>query len=163
MFQRELKKIFILITLFATIFLIYNLYESYKFKNTPISKEIKFKIDKKEREVIAVIKKHYKINFKVPIIISNKINSKLYGVTFYDGFKDIKIVLNKKRLKENLNYILNDVIAHEYAHALMFRFGKHSRGDGHSKEWQNVCKKLGGSRCDRYANTHDILREKVGF
>ncbi len=163
MFQRELKKIFIFITLFATIFLIYNLYKSYKFKNTPISKEIKLKIDKKEREVVALIKKHYKINFKVPIIISDKINSKLYGVTFYDGFKDIKIILNKKRLKESLNYILNDVIAHEYAHALMFRFDKYSRDDGHSKKWQEVCKKLGGSRCNKYANSNDILMEKVKF
>ena len=45
----------------------------------------------------------------------------------------------------------------------MFRFGKYSEGNGHSKKWQDMCKKLGGSRCDRYANTRDILREKVKF
>lgn len=154
--MRRLSFILSSLTLLSAVFLTYNLYRDYRFENSPISKEIESKISQKEREVIALIKKYYRVDFNVPILIED-IESNLYGVTIYNS-RSIRIVLNKKRIKESLNYMLDDVIAHEYAHALMFYFGKF---DGHSKEWQDICFKLGGSRCDRYVNHKDVIFEKI--
>lgn len=162
MFKKKLKIIFLFFTIFATIVLILNLYSSYKFDNNPISNEIKFKITQKKIEIVKLVKLHYYINFNVPIIITDKMDSSLYGLTYYDGKRKIQIFLNKKRLKENLNYILEDVLPHEYAHALVFRLGKF-RGDGHSKEWQKICLNLNGKRCDRFVNNEDIVMEKMKF
>jgi predicted SprT family Zn-dependent metalloprotease len=67
-------------------------------------------------------------------------------------------------MQESLDYILSDVIIHEYAHALLFQLHKASNeNDGHSKLWQDTCKKLGGKDCRRYVNQHEIIMSKLPF
>jgi len=88
--------------------------------------------------------------------------SNLYGMASYDG-DSIKIYLNKKRLKESLDYVIEDVMPHEYAHAVVF-YKKLNRGkNGHSLEWQKVCQKLEGIRCERFVKSHDIVMGKLKF
>ena len=75
----------------------------------------------------------------------------------------IKIELNKKRFQENENYMINYVLPHEYAHALMFYFGKfEEENGGHTTLWQKFCFDVGGIKCDRFVDHNDILIEKIG-
>jgi predicted SprT family Zn-dependent metalloprotease len=84
-------------------------------------------------------------------------------MTLYkDG--DVKIYLNKNVMRESINYMLDTVIAHEYAHALMFRLGDFSREKkGHSDEWKRACINLGGKGCAQYVNKEDIIMDKLAF
>ena len=158
-----MQSIFITIVLIASLYLIWNFYEGYTFKINPISEEIQAKIDAKEQEVLKNIKAFYGIDFRVPLVISDELPSKLYGVAVLNERGSIKIYINKKRIRESLDYILDDVIAHEYAHALIFAKGNFNHDDGHSAQWQEICINLGGSRCDRFVNHNDIIYRKIGF
>lgn len=147
------------------VLLIYSWYSSYQFDNNPISKDIQDKIAKKEYEILRLIKKHYNVNLKVPLTITNKMNSKLFGMAIFDTkTNSIKIYLNKKRFKESLDYMLKDVLPHEYAHALMFNFGDFSNiNGGHTLAWEKACLNLNGVKCDRFVNHNDIAIEKTNF
>jgi len=158
-----MQSIFIAIVIIASLYLMWNFYEGYRFKNNPISQEIQAKIDAKEQEVLKNIKVFYGIDFRVPLIISDELPSKLYGVAVLNKRGDIAIYINKKRIRESLDYMLDDVIAHEYAHALIFAKRDFNSDDGHSQEWQDMCINLGGSRCDRFVNHNDIIYGKIGF
>lgn len=109
------------------------------------------------------MQKNFGFVYKVPLIVTDKFKGRLYGLTVYkDG--DVSIYLNKKVMQESIDYIIDSVIAHEYAHALMFRLGRFSRSsDGHSKEWQNACINLGGVGCAQYVNRKDVIMGKLPF
>ncbi|MEA3373762.1 MAG: SprT-like domain-containing protein [Campylobacterota bacterium] len=163
MFKKRLETVFIAITLISIAILANNWYSSHLFNTTPIPDEYKQQIADKEQEVLQLMQKNYGITLKVPLIITDKIDGKQYGITSYNN-GDIKIYLNKKVMKESLEYIVDDVIAHEYAHALMFKQGVYERNsDGHTPQWQKACQKLGGSRCDRYVNHNDVIMGKMPF
>ena len=77
---------------------------------------------------------------------------------------EIRIYLNKKVMQESMDYMVDSVIAHEYAHALIFKLGMRDvEKDGHSKEWQIACEKLGSSKCEQYVNSHDVVMGKLPF
>ena len=99
----------------------------------------------------------------MPIVITNKIPDNLFGLTTYKkGI--IKILLNKNRFQENENYMINYVLPHEYAHALMFYMGNFTnKNGGHTKKWQQICKNIGGLKCERFVGEKDILMEKFEF
>ena len=100
---------------------------------------------------------------KVPLIVTDEFKGRLYGLTAYQN-GEIKIYLNKKVMQESMDYMVDSVIAHEYAHALMFKRGHlHRNDDGHSKEWQVVCQKLGGDDCQRYVDRQEIIMSKMPF
>ena len=147
------------------ILLIYSWYNTYQFDNNPISKDIQDKVAKKEYEILRLIKKKYNVNLNVPLEITNKMNSKLFGMALFDTrTNSIKIYLNKKRFKESLDYMLRDVLPHEYAHALMFHFGDFSnKNGGHTLGWEKACLNLNGIKCDRFVNHNDIVIEKTNF
>ena len=101
------------------------------------------------------------MDLDVPVKISNKMDNKKFGLAYYYN-GSITIYLNKKHFYESENYMINDVLAHEYAHALMFAIGDFSdQNGGHSKKWQNICKNLGGLRCNRYVSHRDIIIGKT--
>ncbi len=55
------------------------------------------------------------------------------------------------------------VLPHEYAHALMFHFKDFTKvNGGHSKKWQQICLSIDGKKCDRFVEDNDILIEKIG-
>ncbi len=63
-----------------------------------------------------------------------------------------------------MEYMLDSVIAHEYAHALMFKLGYiHSKNDGHSLKWKQACVNLGGVNCGQYVNSRDVVIGKIPF
>ncbi len=164
MFIKRLNLFFFLITILASLFLIYSWYSNYQFKNSPLNKNILEQINKKHKtlEKLSYIK--FNIKRKFPVIVSDKMPSKLFGAATYSKNGDIEIYLNKKHFKESLDYMINDVLPHEYAHALVFldRDFK-DRKDGHTQKWQNICKALEGLRCDRFVNHNDIIIGKTIF
>jgi len=149
------------IVVLGTILLIYNIISSYNFKHNPLSNEILNSIHIKEQEVLNNIQKYYHINAKVPIHISNKMKNRLYGLCTLSAHNKIDIYLNKKMFQESTDYMINDVLPHEYAHAVMFIQGNISnKHNGHNKQWQNICKNIGGLRCERFVDSNDIIISK---
>ena len=163
MFKKRLETAFIIIALLAIAVLGNNYYKSYTFKNNDIPDSYKKRIAIKEQEVLQLIQKRYGFNFQVPMIVTDKFKGRLYGLTSYKNGK-IKIYLNKKVMQESMDYIVDSVIAHEYAHALMFKLGHlHTKNDGHSNKWQQTCVKLGGVDCQQYVDQKEIIMSKMPF
>jgi hypothetical protein len=164
MFLKKLKLFFLIITILGSIFLIYNWYENYQFKNNPLNLDIQIKIIEKQRYLEVLTYKKFNIKRKIPVIISDKMPAKLFGAATYNTNKEIKIFLNKKRFQESIDYMINDVLPHEYAHALMFISGNNTnKNGGHTLIWQNICKKLEGQRCDRFVKNNDVVVDKLNF
>lgn len=164
MSTKKIQTIFLFISVIALVILIRNLYSSYTFKNNPISQEQRQAIEQEEQRVLLNMQKKLGFKFRVPIIITDKIPGKIYGVTSLDEDGSIRIYLNKKVMKESMDYIISNVIAHEYAHALLFKSGDYKKTkDGHSSLWQKTCTKLGGEKCQKYVNSHDVIMGKLPF
>lgn len=159
-FTHKLEKIFIISIAAALGYLAYNLYQSYRFKHSPLSVQIQKRVHKKEAEVLARIEKNFKFKTEIPLIISDKFHSNLYGMTRYKDAR-IAVYLNKKRFKESVDYMIDEVIPHEYAHAIVFMLGAKSSEDGHTKLWQKICLQLGGRQCERYVDSEEIVRQKM--
>lgn len=163
MFKKKLEIFFITLIVVALVYLANNMYKSNQFKNNDIPDSYKTAIKNKEIEVLNHMQKNFGFTFKVPLIVTDKFKGRLYGLTSYKN-GEIKIYLNKKVMQESMEYIIDSVIAHEYAHALMFKLGKmHKKDDGHSKEWQNICIKLGGGDCQQYVDQQEIVMSKMPF
>lgn len=163
MFTKKLETIFLLTIVIALSILGYNYYKSYTFKNNDISSQYKKLIQDKEQEVLQNMQSEFGFSFKVPLIVTDKFKGRLYGLTSYQN-GEIKIYLNKKVMQESMKYMVESVIAHEYAHALMFKLGHiHTKHDGHSKEWQQICVKLGAKDCQQYVNQREIIMSKMPF
>ncbi|MBU3013958.1 SprT-like domain-containing protein [Poseidonibacter lekithochrous] len=164
MFIQQLRNFFLVVVIFASILLSYLWYDDYSFASNPLSKNIQVKIYKKHQELQYLTSKYFKIKRVFPIIVSDELPSSRFGMAVFSKDSKITIYLNKKRFKENEDYMINDVMPHEYAHAIMFEIRDFSdENKGHSKKWQNICKKLNGLRCDRFVNHQDILIEKTNL
>lgn len=138
------------------------LYNDIQFHQNPLSKEILQKLNHKNNIIKEKIVQHYKTNINIPIIIEDTLPNNLFGLTSYKKGQ-IKIFLNKNRFQENESYMIDYVLAHEYAHAIMFYFGDFSKENGgHTLKWQQVCINIGGLKCDRFVDHNDILIEKLG-
>lgn len=160
----KIQKLFLFITISALALLVYIWYKDYNFTKKPLDKKHQLKIYEKTQELKTLAYKHFKITRTFPIVISENMNANRFGMASYNYNGKIEIHLNKKRFKENANYMIDDVLPHEYAHAIMFYFKDFSKeNSGHTKRWQNICKKLNGKRCDRFVNHNDILIEKTNF
>lgn len=164
MFLQKLKTFFLTLTIVASIFIVYNWYNTSQFKNNPLPNNIIELINKKHKELEFLTYKKFNIKRKIPIIISDKMPSKLFGAARLSNDGQIQIFLNKNRFQESLDYMIDDVLPHEYAHALMFVKGNTTnRKGGHTKQWENICKSLNGLKCDRFVNHNDIIRGKTNF
>ncbi len=163
MLQKKLEFAFVFIIFIALAVLAKNYYDSYSFKNNDISKNYQKLINDKEQEVLQNMQKNFGFVFEVPLIVTDEFKGNLYGLTSYrDG--EIKIYLNKKVMRESMDYMVESVIAHEYAHALMFKLGAvHTKEDGHSRQWQETCVKLGGKDCQQYVDRQEIIMSKMPF
>jgi hypothetical protein len=148
--MNSIYKIFAAIVVISLSLSIIIFYNDYQFKNNPLSKDIQNRLYKKNREVVAVIKQKYNIDLNIPVIVTDKLHNNLFGLTSYKDGK-IKILLNKKRFKENENYMIESVLEHEYAHAVMFYFKNFTKvNGGHTKQWQQICFNISDNKCDRY-------------
>jgi SprT protein len=157
----NIKIIFIVITLVSTITTAYLLYQNYNFKNSNLSQDIWDKINKKDIHIKNLIKEKYNINVDIPIIVSDKIGGNTFGLALHNRGQ-IAIVLNKKRFQESVDYMIDYVLPHEYAHAMMFIFGNFTKQNGgHTKKWQDICLALEGKKCDRYVKHNDIVFDKI--
>ena len=163
MFKKKLEFIFISVMLIAMLVLGLNYYTSYTFKNSDISDSYKLRIQAKEKEVLYNMQKYYGFALDIPLIVTDEFKGRLYGLTSYRN-GEIKIYLNKKVMQESMDYMIDSVIAHEYAHALMFQQGHmHTKDDGHSSLWQKTCVKLGGKDCQQYVDQQEIIMSKMPF
>ena len=154
-----------------------NFYSSYKFNNNDIPDSYKQQIHDKEQEILQNMQTKFGFMFKVPLIVTDKLGDNLYGLTTYKNGK-VKIYLNKNVMRENMDYMLESIIAHEYAHAILFKResrdnrgaakhyrekSPHSKECGHSHEWKDTCVKLGGDSCQQYVNQDEIVMFKMPF
>lgn len=163
MFKKRLEIVFIGIILIAIAVLANNYYKSYSFKYNDIPDSYKQRITLKEQKVLQHMQDSYGFVFKVPLIVTDEFKGKLYGLTSYRN-GEIKIYLNKKVMQESMDYMVDSVIAHEYAHALMFKLGHtQTKKAGHSKKWQQTCTKLGGVDCQQYVDHQEIIMSKLPF
>ena len=163
MFTKKLEIVFISVILISLLFLGNNYYSSYSFKNNELPESYKQRILDKEQEVLLNMQKNYGYAFKFPLIITDKFKGRLYGLTSYEN-REIKIYLNKKVMQESMDYMVDSVVAHEYAHALLFKQGHlHTKDDGHSQLWQETCNKLGGVDCQQYVDQKEIVMAKMPF
>ncbi len=149
----------------GSILLIYSVYNAYKFKNSPLEKNIQERIQKKYLYLQSLAYTKFGITRKVPLIISDKLPAKFFGIATYSKKTGkIEIYLNKNRFKESLDYMIDDVLPHEYAHAIMFILGDFSdENAGHSKKWQDICIALEGKKCNRFVNNNDIIFDKTNL
>jgi hypothetical protein len=133
MLQKKLELFFLSLILIAVAVLARNYYKSYTFKHNPLPQEYLDKIKNKEKDVLAHMQHNFGLHIKFPIIISDKIPGRLYGLTSYKN-GHISILLNKKVMQESMQYMTESVLAHEYSHALLFYLHKSSNEkDGHSQ------------------------------
>lgn len=163
MFKKKLEFSFIILVVVALLYLSNNIYSSHQFKNNDIPASYLKRIKDKETDVLNLMQNNYGFKLNIPIIVTDKFKGKLYGLTSYRDGK-IKIYLNKKVMQESMDYIVNSVIAHEYAHALMFKLGYLDRkNSGHSSEWKKACIKLGAQDCQQYVNLQEVILSKMPF
>jgi hypothetical protein len=164
MFIQKLYTTFFIIVTISSLALLYSWYSNYNFKKQDLSLEIQHAIQTKKEQVRSLVLTHYGFDLNIPIIIKDELPNKLFGAASYTTQNQIIIYLNKNHFKESLNYMIQSVIPHEYAHAVMFYLKDFStQNSGHSKKWQTICETLSQKPCDRYANQHDILIEKTSF
>lgn len=162
MFKKRLEGIFLAVILIALFLLGKNYYEDYRFKNSDIPEAYKERIAAKEQEVLRNMQAHYGYAVQFPLVVTDKFKGRYYGVTSYNDGR-ITIYLNKKVMQESMDYMIESVIAHEYAHALLFYQGHTGGGDGHSSLWQETCTNLGGRNCRRYVDAQDVVMQKLPF
>lgn len=161
--MKKIYNIFLIITLLSIIGIIYLQYDKISFKNNPLSNNTANKINQEVLKIRQKIFQKYRVNVNFPIEISDKLPNNLYGMATMNDNKQIVIYLNKKRFKESEDYMYA-VLAHEYAHAMMFYFGNLTKvNSGHTKKWQQICYNIGGTTCERFVDRHDILIGKVRF
>lgn len=163
MFQKKLEIIFIGVIFVALLLLANNWYTNYSFKNNPLPDKYKELIAKKNSEILDNMQRHYGFTFEVPLIVTDKFKNRLYGATSYQNGK-ITIYLNKNVMQESMQYMVDSVIAHEYAHALMFKNRINVvEDDGHSTQWKQICINLGGLNCEQYVDTKEVVMGKMPF
>ncbi|MFA7084356.1 MAG: SprT-like domain-containing protein [Arcobacteraceae bacterium] len=164
MFIQKLYKFFFFLVLISIVLLVYNGYKDYEFDNNPLSQKIEKQIFEKQQHTRQLLQHHYGFDLNVPIVVSDKLPSKLFGAAVFTNESKIIIYLNKKRFKESLSYMIHHVIPHEYAHAVMFYLKDFSKEQsGHSKKWQTICIKLNGLKCEQFVDNHDIIIGKTSF
>ncbi len=163
MLKKKLEFIFLSVILFSLSALALNYYNDYSFKHNEIPESFKKRLQDKEKDILQHMKKNFGFIFKVPFVVTEKFQGRLYGLTAYENGR-ITIYLNKNVMQESMDYMTDNVLAHEYAHALMFKLSHYSYNhDGHSKEWQQTCIKLGGVDCRQYVNRDEIIMSKLPF
>jgi hypothetical protein len=157
-------RVFFLITIFSVVGLFYITDESNKFFNNPLSQNIIDKIEQKHLELNHIAFERYGLKANIPVLISDSMPNSLYGFAAITTQGKIIITLNKNRFKENEQYMINDVLPHEYAHALMFLIEDYSQENGgHTKKWEEICTTISGKQCERFVQDNDILVEKLGL
>ncbi len=162
MFKKRLEALFIVVIIAALGVLAKNYYDTYAFDHHAIPQEYQHRIDVKEQEVLRHMQQQYGYAVMFPLIVTDRFQGRLYGLTtFTDG--QIKIYLNKKVMRESIDYMVDSVIAHEYAHALLFYQGYVDAGDGHSALWQETCTRLGGENCRQYVDAQEVVMRKLPF
>ncbi|MCK5111252.1 MAG: SprT-like domain-containing protein [Arcobacteraceae bacterium] len=141
----------------------YIYYNNKQFNDNPLSQEIVERINQKNHHLKKLIYQKYGLSVNIPIKISSKIKDNLFGLAVYDN-GNIKIILNKNRFQESEEYMIDYVLPHEYAHALMFVLKDFpNTNGGHTKKWQQICLNLEGKKCDRFVKHNDIVMGKIGF
>lgn len=164
MFIQRLNQFFFFVVVISLVLLGYYWYQDYRFNKEPLPQKYQDQIAYKKQQTRLLLRQNMGINLNVPVLVSDKLPDNLYGATVFTKQREIIIYLNKKRFQESSKYMIDHVIPHEYAHAVMFYLGDFSKKQsGHTQKWQAICKKLNGLKCNRFVDSHDILIGKTSF
>lgn len=162
--SKKMQRIFALVTLMALALLLANIYRSYHYNHSELEPAVQQALNSKANEMRRILKKRYHIHRPIAFVISPNLPARLYGMTQMGDDGKITVFINKKALRESKAYVLDDVIAHEFAHAAQFALGNMSNHNGgHDAQWQAICKNLHGKHCERYVNTQDVVMGKLPF
>ena len=160
--MHTIQKSFALLIAISLFLLIVINYKNYQFSHNPLSKKIYERISQKENQIRQKIRLRYGLDIKIEIKIVDKLHENLFGLATYDDLGKISILLNKKRFQESEDYMIEYVLPHEYAHAMMFVLKNFTKQNGgHTKEWQQICINIGGLKCDRFVKHNDIIMGKI--
>ncbi|MBL6969860.1 MAG: SprT-like domain-containing protein [Campylobacterales bacterium] len=161
--MKNIFRIFTAVVAISMVLLMVISYNNSKYDGKELPLEIQTKLKQKEYHIQKLIVQKYNKNINIPIIISDKIKDNLFGLAVYDQ-NSIKIILNKNRFQESSDYMIDYVLPHEYAHALMFVFRDFTKENGgHTLKWQKICLDLEGKKCDRFVKHDDIVLGKLEF
>ncbi len=161
MMKRTLEYSFLGIVLFFGAVLAYNIYKDKEFQRE-FPKRYYRQIEQKEQEILRNMQRAFGFSKRFEVIVSDKLPGRIYGLATRNARGEVVILLNKKAFKESSKYMLEDVLAHEYAHALLlYRGVDDASNGGHTPLWQRSCKKLGGSHCERYVDREEVINEKL--
>ncbi len=161
--MKNIFRIFTAVVAISMVLLMVISYNNSKYDGKELPLEIQTELKQKEYHIRKLIVQKYNKNINIPIIISDKIKDNLFGLAVYDQ-NAIKIILNKNRFQESSDYMIDYVLPHEYAHALMFVFRDFTKENGgHTLKWQKICLDLEGKKCDRFVKHDDIVLGKLEF
>lgn len=159
--KRSLERLFIGIMLVASMMLGYNFYKEYRFEHD-FDRKYLLALDRKEREILQNMRERLGYAKRFPVVVTDRIPGRVYGLATFDKQGRVVIFLNKRVFKESFDYILDDVLAHEYAHALLLSRGyTTNRNGGHTPLWRRTCRALGGVHCERYVDREDVVERKL--
>ena len=159
--NKSLERFFAAIIIAAVTILGYNYYKEYEFEKN-FDKKYLPPLEKKELEILRNMQNALGFAMRFPVVITNKIPGRIYGLATFNKQGRVVIYLNKRIFKESFDYILDDVLAHEYAHALLLNRSYVSDANGgHTPLWQRTCKALGDLHCQRYVDRDDVINRKL--
>ena len=157
----------IFVVIFISLLVIYmNYTNTKKFKENPISKYSKQQIEDKRVELVSIIEKKFYLSLDIPIIVMDNKNlifknSRAWGITEYKN-GNIKIYIKKNILKESEKYVLNTVLPHEFAHAIMFKNNHFYEGkEGHNSKWKEICETISNDTCSMYVDREKVVKQKI--
>jgi SprT protein len=103
----------------------------------------------------------YGVVLNIPLELVDEVPQNIWGMMIYNQEGPQKIVINKTQLKESPNYIIEFVLAHEWAHAVERIQNTTTKKSTHGKQWLAICNQLSIGRCRQYVHTEKVAREKL--
>lgn len=95
------------------------------------------RLESKSRYLDQKIKRIYNVDLNLPVYIK-EIPRQIWGYMLYNNKGPEAIYLNSNVLKDNPDYVINHVLAHEFAHAVERKIYKR-KNRSHGKEWKEIC------------------------
>lgn len=134
---------------------------------TPVSAELKAKVDVTVAATIEKIEQLYKTKFSKPVTIRYDINSARTGGLAYPG--TFLIRLNPDYLNKYQDEYIKRTVVHEVAHLGVEQVYRLDQGrwkvDAHGSEWKNMMIRLGAdpARCHSYEAEEGQGRQKTKY
>jgi SprT protein len=157
----KLTNIIVFMITISIIGIIYNTIKADRLKNSDLSPQIEARIKQKIAYLDQKAYEYYGIRLNIPIKLIDDVPQRIWGMMVYTEQGPQKIVVNRVQLKESPNYIIENVLPHEWAHAIERILHGTKDREGHGEAWLKICNQLSKNRCQRYVHTEKVATEKL--